>query len=579
MANKFTPMDPTKWAPIKAGIFAGESGGDYDALFGYSNREGGPFAGTKVTDMTIDEAIAFADPSGPYAQWVKGQIGRVATPMGGFQTVGTTLKDARDRGGFDGSQKMTPQMQDQLGQWIYSQQGTGAWEGYKGPIAQNEILPMRGLDGKMDLGSLQGIVGNALDRSDEPSVGKFQGALSSSTSSMNGPQGGPQGGPQQEYDNSGLYGMFMPNMTEDQRQKRMLAIGAGLLSGKNWHEGFAGASQNLFGVQNQDDQNAFTLARDQKALEAKAMGTTAGDFTRVGSVLMPDGSEVGGVSFDNKTGQFVTIDAKGNRQILEGAQPLSVGVASGTGMASASTMQKAQTELLDMNSGLRSMDRVISALPDMTYGSEGFINDIKFNLKTLLGQPNLSDEELQRKIVQGEIQGLIGKAREEVVGPGVMTEADAVRVVTALGGDATSIFSNPQVALKLLTQRRDSMLQSYGTKYDQYESNRQRPGNTWVEVPRYTASASGSGNSTSSPSSTTGSSSTPMPKDFPSGQAVWDELSPEERELFATPEPAKKSSPLADATKGEAARRANGISQEDWDLLPEELKQQFIDRM
>lgn len=120
---------------VKNGIFAGESGGDYNALFGFSNRDGGQFSNVKLSDMTVDQALAFSDPSGPYGQWVKGQIGRVATPMGAYQIVGTTLRAAKDGLGLTGSERMTPEIQDRLGGWIYANQGTGAWEGYRGPQA------------------------------------------------------------------------------------------------------------------------------------------------------------------------------------------------------------------------------------------------------------------------------------------------------------------------------------------------------------------------------------------------------------------------------------------------------------
>lgn len=118
---------------VKNGIFAGESGGDYDALFGFQNRPGGKFQNVKLTDMTVDQALQFAAPSGEYGQTVKGQIGRVATPMGAYQIVGTTLKAAKDGLGLTGNEVMTPELQDALGGWILANQGTGAWEGYKGP--------------------------------------------------------------------------------------------------------------------------------------------------------------------------------------------------------------------------------------------------------------------------------------------------------------------------------------------------------------------------------------------------------------------------------------------------------------
>lgn len=156
----------TLWDTIKQNIFAGESGGDYNALFGYSNRPGGAFEGKPITQMTVDEALQFANPSGQYGQWVKGQIGRVATPMGAYQVVGTTLRDAKRGLGLTGSERMTPELQDRIGQWIYQTQGTGAWEGYKPNAAaqsvasdtmtslglkpqQTEAKPMAGLLGDM----------------------------------------------------------------------------------------------------------------------------------------------------------------------------------------------------------------------------------------------------------------------------------------------------------------------------------------------------------------------------------------------------------------------------------------------
>jgi hypothetical protein len=115
---------------LKRMVFPGESGGDYNALFGYANRPGGQFEGFNLTDMTVDQALQFAAPSGAYGQSVRNQIGRVATPMGAFQVVGTTLADAKRGLGLTGSERMTPALQDQIGMWIYENQGPGAWEAW-----------------------------------------------------------------------------------------------------------------------------------------------------------------------------------------------------------------------------------------------------------------------------------------------------------------------------------------------------------------------------------------------------------------------------------------------------------------
>lgn len=119
-------------ATLKANVFPGESGGDYNALFGYSNRPGGQFSNVRLTDMTVNEALQFADPSGPYAATVRAQVGRTATPMGAYQVVGRTLRAAAQGLGLTGNERMTPELQDQIGMWIYQNQGPGAWEAWGG---------------------------------------------------------------------------------------------------------------------------------------------------------------------------------------------------------------------------------------------------------------------------------------------------------------------------------------------------------------------------------------------------------------------------------------------------------------
>ena len=119
---------------LKRMVFPGESGGDYNALFGYAHRPGKQFAGVNLTDMTVDQALQFSDPSGAYGQYVlrnrpDPEMG-VATPMGAWQVVGKTLAAAKSGLGLTGSERMTPDLQDKIGMWIYQKQGPGAWQGW-----------------------------------------------------------------------------------------------------------------------------------------------------------------------------------------------------------------------------------------------------------------------------------------------------------------------------------------------------------------------------------------------------------------------------------------------------------------
>jgi len=139
---------------LKGAVFAGESGGDYNALYGYANRPNGRFADTRLTDMTVNQALEFSDPSGPYAQSVKAQIGRVATPMGAYQVVGSTLRDAARGLGLTGNERMTQDLQDKIGMWIYQNQGPSAWEAWGKGGGSNSSLNLSTRGGAMPMGLL-----------------------------------------------------------------------------------------------------------------------------------------------------------------------------------------------------------------------------------------------------------------------------------------------------------------------------------------------------------------------------------------------------------------------------------------
>lgn len=131
-------------ASFIAAVDRTEGGGDYDTLFGHSQRDGRAFAGKRVSEMPISEALAFADPRGEYAQNVKGQIGRVATPMGRHQIVGTTLRNSVQEMGLDPSTPFNKDTQDAIAAHLARKRIAGAdtmdgkvaglrseWEGFK----------------------------------------------------------------------------------------------------------------------------------------------------------------------------------------------------------------------------------------------------------------------------------------------------------------------------------------------------------------------------------------------------------------------------------------------------------------
>lgn len=123
-----------------------EGGANYDTLYGHS-QNGGKFNGIKVSEMTLGDLYNFSNPSGEYGQWVKANnpSGKVATPMGRHQIVGTTLRATAEAMGLDPSTKFTPQTQDAMANYLARNRIAGLsgmpakraalrseWEGFRG---------------------------------------------------------------------------------------------------------------------------------------------------------------------------------------------------------------------------------------------------------------------------------------------------------------------------------------------------------------------------------------------------------------------------------------------------------------
>lgn len=89
-----------------------EGGGNYNTLFGHSQRDGRAFSGFKASEMTLGELSEFS--RGEYAEWSKEQLGYVATPMGRYQIVGNTLRQTQKEMGLPDNIVFTPEVQDAM---------------------------------------------------------------------------------------------------------------------------------------------------------------------------------------------------------------------------------------------------------------------------------------------------------------------------------------------------------------------------------------------------------------------------------------------------------------------------------
>jgi hypothetical protein len=134
VAGNTTQDPPASQGPVRnpaGGTRTTASNNPYDTLFRHSQRAGGRFAGVRPTEMTANQWLEFQAPAGPYGQWVAAnrtdKDKGVATPMGAFQIVGTTLRGAMNELGWSGNEVMNEANQEKIAKHLYDKRGLADW--------------------------------------------------------------------------------------------------------------------------------------------------------------------------------------------------------------------------------------------------------------------------------------------------------------------------------------------------------------------------------------------------------------------------------------------------------------------
>lgn len=281
--------------------------------------------------------------------------------------------------------------------------------------------------------------------------------------------------PQPEDDKYGWLNKLMPNMSTDQRNDRLLAIGTGLLSGSNWSEGLSAAGQGLLAL-NQSDDN---FAQNAQLADLRYRQNVASDnqsghqYRMIGSVKMPDGSIKDGVWADESSASFFTKDENGGFTELYGAAPLNRSTAANPSGISGSKLNSLQDNVVTGATTLRAYDTLITSLEDRSYGVKGLVDQLRIAAKTATGNADLSDDEIVRMAAEGQLNSMLGRVRLTDLGPGPLTEQDAVRLLSGMGGDIKSFFYNPKAAVEMLKAKAATEYDNYGRQYDQYNAYRE----------------------------------------------------------------------------------------------------------
>lgn len=96
---------------------------NYDTMFGNAELFDTPFKGIKVSDMSMEEIYEFTKPGGVFNKYNKDKYNKNTTAVGKYQTVGSTLRDLKNRGvllklGITDNTKFDKKTQDDIASYL-----------------------------------------------------------------------------------------------------------------------------------------------------------------------------------------------------------------------------------------------------------------------------------------------------------------------------------------------------------------------------------------------------------------------------------------------------------------------------
>jgi len=180
-----------------------------------------------------------------------------------------------------------------------------------------------------------------------------------------------------------------------------------------------------------------------------------------------DGKSIGEGTLDRNTGKRYIEQPDGTKMpIPVGAVAVTEGMAA-MGIPQFPQFKKIYDQLNEDEVSMRNYANYLKNIETANQGVARLADDFTSYIKTFLStnakEFGLTEQELALRISQGQMQGLLGSARIETVGGGVMTEQDALRVIENLGGNVNALQSKAVVKAQISRM--------FAQKYKGYEKN------------------------------------------------------------------------------------------------------------
>jgi len=166
-------------------------------------------------------------------------------------------------------------------------------------------------------------------------------------------------------------------------------------------------------------------------------------------------------SREASSGRVGMVDDKGKFQPLDMSRFKPTTASDANVFMQEADMKKLSDTIVDQENSIKALNRYAKTAGGLPQGIEKIGTRISAAVKTSVTQEPLSEEEKAMGISSARKERLLGALRTTVLGPGVLTENDASRLINAIGGDINSILTNPEVVQETVQELLSEKMNSY----------------------------------------------------------------------------------------------------------------------
>jgi hypothetical protein len=171
------------------------------------------------------------------------------------------------------------------------------------------------------------------------------------------------------------------------------------------------------------------------------------------------------------TGQIGVVDVTGKFNPIDSEDYMPMTTSDANIFLDGPAFKKLGQDLVDQENAVKEINRFVEGVGSLPKGIDKLVNAASAKIKTIFDAGPLTEQERAGGLSQARQQGLLGALRTTILGPGVLTEIDAQRILDRIGGDVTSVSTNPALLRDIVAEVIEGKMNQYQENLNIYNSH------------------------------------------------------------------------------------------------------------